>query len=1019
MKHDGRVLSDAWGALARIKGGLPGHLRLEIVPPPIPQRYRAFFDRSRHAASSLQTAPPFPMIHVKHPFSTSAGTRRTPSPAGFVIATLLLLAGNLGAQVAAPVAAGARDDADRKNETVVLSPFEVRTDTDTGYIAANSLMGGRINTALKDTPAAVSVITRQFLDDIAATGPATMAEWALNIVPDYEGSKSAFGNFNFNMRNLGATNTTRNYFQWNGYADDYNVDRYEFARGPNGTIYGDTNLGGIPTTWSKRANFGRTRTTAKFRVDSEGSARTSLDYNLPVNQSLAVRFNGVRDRTQDWFDVPAATLDAGAIAGTYKVSSRDIIRIDAELGHYVRPHYARNPIDQAGFWDGATSFNGVATPNTIGTGIARVSTGSRLVYVPGAGNGGLNNMAPFYTSVGTQISIQPDARPDIRAPRFPVLTSRDYVMQPDNTRSNQRFYTYTLAWEHRFTSNLLAEIAYNRSDATRMNSFSGQDNFYRNFRIDVNTVLPGNGAGTFIPNPNFGRAYDEQSVAKHLTSNINTEVHALVHWNFATSWLKQAFTGFTGSRMGRFNTLQTRLTRTNPPAGTSPLLSNDANIVYVRQYWDQPGKPLEIPVVAGQNLEFVAQSEQHQRKALDYWQLASTSRFFSDRLVLMLGYREDHVIDSQHQTANIPVDPVNGLPRLGAVIITPTSPIVPVPVVGAKIHTDRKSPSKNAGAVYWLEPWLGLVGSYAESIASNTAGASMLDGTIPGITHNQGLDYGIRLQLFEGRLSGSFSYYLDKQQGNLLGSANNAEINRIWSNIGRLDVPTVDHRDTQDKDGRGWEFEVTGNPTRELRLTWNLGLPKSILLNFRPGLRKYLNANLAEWQAGANNPAIPAATRTQIANDILAIQNTLNSATIGTPVNDTYNYRSNIYATYAFTNELFKGFEFGAGANLRGRNKVSNNLVGDQSQSLYAPAYYLASAHLSYRHKLGKKLAARYQLNVTNLLDNDAIVYVSTDRPAYATYREANLATNPLLQVPSGYRQQDPRKVIFTTTFEF
>ena len=946
------------------------------------------------------------------PRPRSGADRGFPSSV-FVFAAALLFHVHLSAQVSSATDPVASDSSEKKEEPIMLSPFEVNTSADTGYTAANSLMGGRINTALKDTPAAVSVITRQFLDDIAATGPQTIAEWTLNVVPDYLGNQSAFGNYNFNMRNLGATNTTRNYFLWSGYADDYNIDRYEFARGPNGTIYGDTNLGGIPTTWSKKANFGRTRTVTKFRTDSQGSARAAVDTNLVLNEKLAVRVNVVKDRTDDWYDVPAARLDAGALAFTYKVSQRDTLRVDGELGHYVRAQYQRTSVDQAGFWNGTASFNGITAPSTTGTGVAKNST--NLVYVAGAGNGGLNNMGAFYTTVGTQLVFQAEPRPDIVASRFPVLPSRNFVMNPHNSLSNQRFKTYTISWEHRFSDNLAAEVAYNRSDSPRVNGLAGQNNFWRNYRIDVNTVLPGDGVGTFIPNPHYGQAYDEQSVANHYTDTTLTELHALVFWNFEKSWLKQSFTGFAGTRMNRFNTHQYRLTRTNPPAGTSQLLNNAANIVLVRHYWDSPGQDIEIPVVPGQNLEWVSQSEQHQRKALDYWQLTSTSRFFKDRLILLMGYRSDHVIDSQIQTTGIPVD-ARGLPQLGSVIRASESPTVAVPVVGAKIHTDRKAPSKNIGSVYWLKPWLGLVASYDQSIASNTAGASMLDGSIPGITRNTGLNYGARLELFDGRLAGTATYYISKQKNNLLGSANTTEINLLWDEIGRTDVADVDYRDTQDKDGRGWEFELTGNPTRNLRLTCNLALPKSILLNYRPGLRNYLAEHIVEWQAGVTNPAIAPAVQAHIAADIAKIQDTLNAATIGTPVNDTYKYRANIYATYSFTNDLLKGFDFGAGANFRGKNKISNNLVGDASGSLYAAEYYLVSAHVSYHHKLGKKLSARYQINVTNLLDQDDIVYSAG---GYSTYRANGLASNPLIQTPNGYRLQDPRTFIFTTTLEF
>src|SRR3954469_10929805 len=55
-----------------------------------------------------------------------------------------------------------------EEKRVELSPFEVRTDKDTGYTATSTLAGSRLNTSLRDPPAAISVFTKEFLDDIGA-----------------------------------------------------------------------------------------------------------------------------------------------------------------------------------------------------------------------------------------------------------------------------------------------------------------------------------------------------------------------------------------------------------------------------------------------------------------------------------------------------------------------------------------------------------------------------------------------------------------------------------------------------------------------------------------------------------------------------------------------------------------------------------------------------------------------------------------------------------------------------------
>src|SRR5215203_3779432 len=68
--------------------------------------------------------------------------------------------------------AGANDQA------VTLTPFEVTTDRDTGFAAASALAGGRLATDLRDTPAAYSVINREFIDALNLTDLQSAQNWS-------------------------------------------------------------------------------------------------------------------------------------------------------------------------------------------------------------------------------------------------------------------------------------------------------------------------------------------------------------------------------------------------------------------------------------------------------------------------------------------------------------------------------------------------------------------------------------------------------------------------------------------------------------------------------------------------------------------------------------------------------------------------------------------------------------------------------------------------------------------------
>ena len=70
----------------------------------------------------------------------------------------------------------------RAAEPVVeLSPFVVNSSKDTGYQATSTLAGTRLNTPLKDLGAAISIYTKEFLDDIGATNSSELLIFATSM----------------------------------------------------------------------------------------------------------------------------------------------------------------------------------------------------------------------------------------------------------------------------------------------------------------------------------------------------------------------------------------------------------------------------------------------------------------------------------------------------------------------------------------------------------------------------------------------------------------------------------------------------------------------------------------------------------------------------------------------------------------------------------------------------------------------------------------------------------------------
>src|SRR5262245_55944258 len=92
----------------------------------------------------------------------------------------------------------AQSSASRGDESPVkLSPFVVNSSRDTGYAAATTLAGTRLDTPLKDLGAAISIYTKDFLEDIAATNTGDLLIYATSMDAAGPGGNFA-GTSNFN-----------------------------------------------------------------------------------------------------------------------------------------------------------------------------------------------------------------------------------------------------------------------------------------------------------------------------------------------------------------------------------------------------------------------------------------------------------------------------------------------------------------------------------------------------------------------------------------------------------------------------------------------------------------------------------------------------------------------------------------------------------------------------------------------------------------------------------------------------
>ncbi|MBN2233765.1 MAG: TonB-dependent receptor [Opitutales bacterium] len=248
-----------------------------------------------------------------------------------------------------------QDMVENQEDVYVLNPFVVESSGNVGYIATSTLAGTRLNTQLKDVGSAISVVTKEFLQDTGATNNETLLVYTTNTeVAGVDGNFTNVSNGSMSyqgastfltphsstrVRGLSAADNTRDFFVTEIPWDGYNVDRVDLQRGPNSILFGLGSPAGIINTDLKDGDFTKSFGEVEARYGRFGSYRGSLDYNhVVLEDELAVRIAGMMGETK-YQQKPAFSEENRRFAAVKyepkflkKGSARTTIRVNAEVG---------------------------------------------------------------------------------------------------------------------------------------------------------------------------------------------------------------------------------------------------------------------------------------------------------------------------------------------------------------------------------------------------------------------------------------------------------------------------------------------------------------------------------------------------------------------------------------------------------------------------------------------------------------------------------------------------------------
>lgn len=256
---------------------------------------------------------------------TPSSLKLTPQPVlnalGLLLSSSILSISSLAAAETSP---------QELKEVEVTAEKESDTKPVKGYQAKRSTTATRTDSELVDVPQAITVITRDFIQDQSMQSIAD----AVRYVP---GVQAAQGEGNRDQLVLRGNQTTGDLFvdglrdDIQTYRDLYNTDRIEVLKGANGMIFGRGGAGGVVNRVSKKAGWDPVRDIS-VSYGSFEHRRIAADYGQGLSDELAFRLNAVYENSNSYRD--GVELRRYGITPTFTIRPGDKTQIELSAEYF-------------------------------------------------------------------------------------------------------------------------------------------------------------------------------------------------------------------------------------------------------------------------------------------------------------------------------------------------------------------------------------------------------------------------------------------------------------------------------------------------------------------------------------------------------------------------------------------------------------------------------------------------------------------------------------------------------------
>lgn len=933
---------------------------------------------------------------------------------------------------------------EEEDHIIVLTPFEVNTSQDVGYMANSTLGGSRTNTEIKDIANPLDIFTAELMEDLAVQDIQDLTSLANGVEPNGAGGYNSNGqevsvwNYNYmQIRGFKTGTATRNFMDLNTTFEAYNSERVEFSKGPNAILFGAGNPGGSVNYSTKTPILAGNAYEIEHRADDLGSHRVSTDLNqVLIEDTLAVRLTALWEDREFYRGPSYERENAWHLTGTWRPTTNTTITV----GHEERDTERASPrgvfsTDRVTGWLKAGAPIITAVPSN-GQVVVGGSSGSQSAEQLGLET--VNSDLWILDSDGVLRNVRRTARGDVLdvngGNEFDtVAAGLDYPLDRwsggPNGISDTDWSITEINLTQTISENFFLDFAYGNANSLNRTGQSVSKDIY----VDPNNFGDNTHAGElYIESRPF--RIDRGVSIEHMRASASYELDLTSHHK----WLGTHQIAAMFERSERDEWWDNgRLTLTETPDGPSTgNLRRGALAFWLRDYINPAAGDYAMDDYRdiyysdgisqnGYKAEFIRRESWaalHTLTEQDTLLGVLQSRWFDERLITTLGWREDQRVFYQapYKTND------NNLPEPVAVVDN-----APAGTTDSKYAAFVDDPenvggiSRNYGAVFHATDWLSLTYNHASNFSPGTESRDLY-GDFVTASSGESDDFGIRLNLLDSRLNISLIKFETSELDSITrGPAVDSPIptmklaEQILLDNGIISISPLANdggHTTSDRTAEGEELVVIGNPTPN----WTFKLSASRTINeqrnIAPDIRAFYAERIPFYQAQdqslqADDSGTTLGERIAEAAEDFALMETRENVRVF-PASE---YAARATAKYKFDGDtLFKGLSIGGttkwtSAPVIGYYKTAAGSF-DVNRSYNGNDRFEADLFFSYQRRLPRDVRWKIQLNISNVFDNDDPLAVAAindvDAPGFAW-------------VPYMYRPQNGRVFTLTNSFSF